>query len=535
NRALRELVLKFPCSDEHWRLARYLEYHEEKYRLLDTSLYEYLKMKADLRLGRTRVSGVQWLALSLDIPYEVRVSDAVRAALLTNTEKITADHLYDGLNTQDFDSRERLATIFQAARLLSRAGYSSIAMRHYEEVIGSRNLTDEIRTEEGQRFLLAYFQTAIRLDFDGGLDSIMEHADSIVFPELFDRLFQDMLSRLVREERWAALSDLYTEAGAYWTEGQRARLAWILAEGSRVGREVKLDRLDLLREAAHQDSNAYYSAVAQVALGKSLKLPLAEVQQEESLVQYEYPLQEYESLAESLYAARLTRLAYMVAREHPEAFDANQLAAFAKVHYEDGQYILGMRLLDRLGRVSDDRRSISQASLQRYPLAFREEMQPVLDRYDLYPPVFIALVREESYFDPGISSHVGANGLAQLMPDTAADMARLLRLKNPDLSDPATNLSIGGLYLYRLLQRFEIPVLGLIAYNAGQGRVSRWRREKWASSSIILHEGLPYEETRHYIRKIFVTALHYGYLYHDASPGEIFSYLFSDIQSHNLE
>jgi len=99
--------------------------------------------------------------------------------------------------------------------------------------------------------------------------------------------------------------------------------------------------------------------------------------------------------------------------------------------------------------------------------------------------VFEALIGAESDFNPNAVSEKGAQGLGQLMPDTAADM------KVSDPFDPHQNLIGSARYLTGLMSEFESLELALAAYNAGPGRV----RE---------HKGVPpFPETRAYIAKIY--------------------------------
>jgi soluble lytic murein transglycosylase-like protein len=95
-----------------------------------------------------------------------------------------------------------------------------------------------------------------------------------------------------------------------------------------------------------------------------------------------------------------------------------------------------------------------------------------------------ALVQAESDFEPGAVSRVGASGLTQLMPATAADQ------QVEDVFDPDQNLRGGAHRLRELLDRFDTLPLALAAYNAGAATVDRYRGVP------------PYRETRAYVRRI---------------------------------
>ena len=104
--------------------------------------------------------------------------------------------------------------------------------------------------------------------------------------------------------------------------------------------------------------------------------------------------------------------------------------------------------------------------------------------YQMDPDFVASVVKAESGFNPTAVSPRGAQGLMQLMPETAA------MLGAEDLLDPATNLWAGTRYLRQLLDRFAgDAVKALAAYIAGPQRVEQY--------------GVPqYGETRAYVTRI---------------------------------
>jgi hypothetical protein len=88
-------------------------------------------------------------------------------------------------------------------------------------------------------------------------------------------------------------------------------------------------------------------------------------------------------------------------------------------------------------------------------------------RNGLAPELVAAMVHTESDFRPGLVSHKSAQGLMQIVPDTARDLG----LSN--VFDPAQNIAAGTRYFRYLLDRFENDRLALAAYNAGEGKVER--------------------------------------------------------------
>ncbi|MGI4952702.1 MAG: lytic transglycosylase domain-containing protein, partial [Janthinobacterium lividum] len=127
------------------------------------------------------------------------------------------------------------------------------------------------------------------------------------------------------------------------------------------------------------------------------------------------------------------------------------------------------------------------------------------------PAVALGLIRQESSFDAGAGSPVGARGLMQLMPATAAAVAR--RLNEPAsvpalTADPAYNMRLGTAYLRGLMDQFDgaLP-LALAGYNAGPHRVQAWltaQGDPLAGGVDMLDwiEMIPFNETRNYVQRV---------------------------------
>ena len=181
-----------------------------------------------------------------------------------------------------------------------------------------------------------------------------------------------------------------------------------------------------------------------------------------------------------------------------------------------GFYRLATRMIDALpGHDLDD----ETATRLRRPVAF-----PGVVAAAAHPGIpaelILAVMREESAFDPIAVSRAGALGLMQLMPATARWIARERGWRDEhcgELRDPACNVAMGSRYLTYLLDRFDGSlVAALAAYNGGEGRLSRWRKQfDPAGDPMVAMELIGPRETRLYAAKVLESL----WFYH-SSAGE---------------
>ena len=126
-------------------------------------------------------------------------------------------------------------------------------------------------------------------------------------------------------------------------------------------------------------------------------------------------------------------------------------------------------------------------------------------------PLILAIVRQESAFATDAQSSVGARGLMQLMPATAAQVAKKLELpfSLPRLSsDGLYNMMLGRSYIEAMIDDFggSYP-LAIAAYNAGPGRIRQWVRDFGDPRGHDLTmvdwiEMIPFSETRIYVKRV---------------------------------
>ncbi|EIC20484.1 lytic transglycosylase domain-containing protein [Thiorhodovibrio frisius] len=149
----------------------------------------------------------------------------------------------------------------------------------------------------------------------------------------------------------------------------------------------------------------------------------------------------------------------------------------------------------------------------RFPLLYTELTEEAAKATGLPPSWLLAIIRQESIFNPDAISPADAMGLMQLLPSTAREVAGRLELPTPaaaDLIEPALNIRLGSAYLAYLNEVFDgHEALATAAYNAGPTAVRRWLPQQAPDASQeqpmaadVWIATIPYRETRAYVDRV---------------------------------
>ena len=151
-----------------------------------------------------------------------------------------------------------------------------------------------------------------------------------------------------------------------------------------------------------------------------------------------------------------------------------------------------------------------------YPLDHMSSINAAAAQNDLSPLVLLAMIRQESFFDPAAGSAAGALGLTQVIPSTAQEIAQQLDRQDFSVSDlfrPSVSIEFGAFYLGSQVRLFEGNLyFALAAYNAGPGRAISWSEASGPDADLFL-ELIDLAETRSYVKLVLENYAVYRFLY----------------------
>lgn len=154
----------------------------------------------------------------------------------------------------------------------------------------------------------------------------------------------------------------------------------------------------------------------------------------------------------------------------------------------------------------------------RFPLASQDGLVPQAQQAGIDPSWAYGILRVESAWMSDAQSGADARGLMQLVPSTAADVARRNGLAwrgGDSLYDPAINIELGTRYLAQMADRFSGSLwLASAAYNAGAARVNQWVDLRSKLPPDLFVATMPFKETREYVARVMYYSVIYDWRLH---------------------
>jgi soluble lytic murein transglycosylase len=226
------------------------------------------------------------------------------------------------------------------------------------------------------------------------------------------------------------------------------------------------------------------------------------------------------------YKKELVKITHLLDELNKDKYTKNVLRHLANDNIASGSEILAAELATKISRYDF---AIQVSKLASYEKRFHNTFnypiisvpQYVNGRKIPETAFILSLIRQESEFDMRANSHVGAQGLMQLMPYTAklvAKQAKLPYSKSRLTSDPEYNINLGSHYIAGLILQYDGAYpFATAAYNAGPKRVKRWKKinknpQKKQIDFVDWVELIPFKETRNYVQRVMENYNVYRYI-----------------------
>jgi soluble lytic murein transglycosylase-like protein len=269
---------------------------------------------------------------------------------------------------------------------------------------------------------------------------------------------------------------------------------WAARSFMRAG---KPERVLPLYEQAAGRPDTFYGLLASRLLGRDIGAEFSEPQLDAKA---------FAQLMKSGAARRAVAL-WQIGRK--EQMGGDLARAFGEIDPELDEAYAG--LARQLGVPSLELRAAETAAERDILLTSLYPIPPYEPRggYAVDRAVVLAFARQESRFQPAALSRVGARGVMQIMPTTAAVITgdrSLARRNRARLDDPVYSMTLGQDYLRDLLDRQSGNLFSLAAaYNAGPGAISRWMSlHEGMNDSLLFIESIPAAETRNYVKRVMM-------------------------------
>ena len=205
--------------------------------------------------------------------------------------------------------------------------------------------------------------------------------------------------------------------------------------------------------------------------------------------------------------AKMRRQAQAEWRFATRDFNEDNLLTAAQVAFENQFYDMAINSADRTERKLNYN--------LRYLSPFKETTVRYASQAGIDPAWVYGLIRQESRFVMGAQSSVGAQGLMQVMPATAREIAGKIGMSSSELYTMDGNIRMGTWYMADAKRRLQNnEVMATAGYNAGPGRARNWQASTPLEGAIYA-ETIPFTETRDYVKKVMTNATYYASLFNE--------------------
>ena len=504
----------------------------------------YLKIeKVDLGSALVKSGWVEADLSKRDVRYYRK---KFRKILTTQDHLKRADFL--AWNNQYWDLKRMLPYLPKKEKLLYNARFI-LMTNSYGVDKAISDVPKELTNDLGLQYNRLKWRTR-RNRLEGSLEILRKFhgEETLVYPELWWKLRENITRDLIYEKKYSLAYDVSSNhhlnkgsefADAEWISGwlalsflDKSELAINHFENfySNVGYPISLARGAFWLGLAHEKSgnldrankyfkdgskfsNTYYGQLSfnKIKLGQDFKLsPVHKISDG-----YEKEFNKNKLISHVKLLKEMDRT----------EFSKDILKHLAKLDVVKGSEILAAKLSTDVGRYDYAIQISKQASYEKrfinmfnYPVI--STPKEINGKQMPQQELILAIIRQESEFDARANSHVGAQGLMQIMPGTAKLVARNLKTtysKSLLKSDTSYNIKLGTYYFNSLLEDYDgVFPFAIGAYNAGPNRIKSWVKRygdpnRGEINFIDWIELIRFKETRNYVQRVIENINVYKY------------------------
>lgn len=251
----------------------------------------------------------------------------------------------------------------------------------------------------------------------------------------------------------------------------------------------------------------YYGLLARDRLGRTLsiqdiggiQLPSANTAQVMSDPHFARAFLLMDNNAKSSYIDREWNWAVKQARE---SNNQSLLISASRMAYDRGNYPRSIYALQN---------SPARNAALSHPVLFLNQVSAYSRRFGIDSAWAYGIMRQESRFQTAAQSGAAAQGLMQIIPSTARQIAKGLGESVGNLNNADTNIRYGTKFLSDLQGRFGGQLAPATAgYNAGPNAARAWLPKTHTMSADQYVEAIPYSETRDYVKHVMENATIYS-------------------------
>lgn len=509
---LKDLVFDREASVLHFRLESFFQEDESRYELLGSGGREAVAFQALVYRGVASQTRAWFKGRTFPAGFwdHRALVTGLETAFKAESQAEFGLRLLEGIRGT-VSGEARFAVEYARARL-----YRSLSWWPQARTAFQSALALAPTPEDHQKASWNWLNAWVQVRPEGALGPFLQVYAATDDPGFFSDVFDGWMTELVQTRQWGLMAAIWRDLGHRLDSSDRVTLGFLLArlashglvDLGREGLEITPD--EMLRQVVDMEPFSYEGLVARAVLGGELPWPEDAVPGFSSDDRGRERVRLWESMLDfGLGKAMAAQVAASAGPLDPAFVDRVVPVLQNRLQYRPSLQIL-YRLLKDPGRaLTRDR------AARLYPLAYQDLVTERAQAEGLEASLLLGLIREESSFDPLAKSWVGAQGLTQLMPATAAETAQRLKMKTYDVSSPADNIQLGARYLATMIRSQGKISWALMAYNAGGGRIRPWKASMGKLPEEIFVEAAPIAETRGYVKKILTSTvltgiLHYG-------------------------